>query len=932
MLTILYNVIITPLVYLIEFVYAVLNRFFVNPGLSIVGVSLAVNFLSLPLYRRADLIQEEERAKQASMAKWVDHIKAHFKGDEQYMMLSTYYRQQGYKPTQALRSSLSLLLQIPFFMAAYNYLSSLGDLEGTRFLFINDLSRPDSLITIGGFAINVLPIAMTLLNCAATYVYTKGLPLRDKIQAYGLAAIFLVLLYDSPAGLVFYWTCNQVFSLVKNIFYKMVENPRKVFAILVQVFFAAVVIYLIPSGRLASMRRLIGLVAFMVLVDAFLFLPPILAKRKAADASAAKEEGPAPTRSFLLAAALITVILGVLIPSAVIGASPTEFINAFDVQNPLRHVVTTTSILGGLVILWGGVFYYLGNSSFRRAMALVYWVVAGICLIDFLFFGRSLGTITKNLVFEAYPTYSLREKLLNLVSIAVLTVALLAVWRFKPALVNPVLGILIVAVLGVSAPNLLAINKATGDMKAQAAQSGSGDDAAGGQALFDEQGNVVPLIHLSTEGRNVVILFLDRGMGTYLPYILNERPELVDAFDGFTYYPNTISFGGCTVYGGPPLYGGYEYTPTEINKRDSELLVDKHNESIAVMPTIFTQAGFSAVQFDPPLVNYTYDEYDCELFEQIDGFSTYHVGGAYTDYYLNDENDRTEENLTRSFAFYSLFKAVPVVLQTTVYDQGNYYSTLVNHAVNTEFIDNYAVLSLMGNLTAIEHDASDNFMIMHNDTTHAPQMLQLPGYEYSNYVNNEGLEDWSRFTLDGRTMDVSDTMYLSEYHSNMAAMLALADWFDYLREQGVYDNTRIIVVSDHGYPLQQFEDLVLDRDQDLWNWIRMNVNSFNPLFMVKDFDAHGFTTSDEFMTNADTPTIALAGIVDNPVNPYTGNPINNDEKTAHEQLVTTSWHHNVNENHHGTVFETDDGYWYAVDPNGNIYDPDSWTLVQEPTE
>ena len=197
-------------------------------------------------------------------------------------------------------------------------------------------------------------------------------------------------------------------------------------------------------------------------------------------------------------------------------------------------------------------------------------------------------------------------------------------------------------------------------------------------------------------------------------------------------------------------------------------------------------------------------------------------------------------------------------------------------------------------------------------------------------MNNEGLEDWSRFTLDGRTMDVSDTMYLSEYHSNMAAMLALADWFDYLREQGVYDNTRIIVVSDHGYPLQQFEDLVLDRDQDLWNWIRMNVNSFNPLFMVKDFDAHGFTTSDEFMTNADTPTIALAGIVDNPVNPYTGNPINNDEKYAHDQMVTTSWHHNVIDNHRGTVFETGDGYWYSV--HDNIFERDNWTLIQGPTE
>ena len=926
MLDILYNVIITPLVYLIELVYAVLNRFFVNPGLSIVGVSLAVNFLSLPLYRRADLIQEEERDKQASMAHWVNHIKAAFKGDEQYMMLSTYYRQQNYKPTQALRSSLSLLLQIPFFMAAYSYLSNLGDLEGTRFLFIPDLSQPDRLITIGGFALNVLPIAMTLINCFSTFVYTKGLPLRDKIQAYGLAAVFLVLLYQSPAGLVFYWTCNQVFSLVKNIFYKVLKHPKQVFAALVQVFFVAVGIYLVHIGRLSSPRRLLGAIAFVVLVEAFLFLPGIIEKRRGA-AGAEEAAGPAPTRLFLLAAVLITVTLGILIPSAVISASPKEFISTYAVENPLRHVVTTASILGGLVILWGGVFYYLGNLKTRRAMAVAYAVLAGICLIDFLFFGRGLGTITKNLVFESYPAYSMREKLLNLAAIAACALAVVVLWRKKPAVISPVLGILVVAVIGVSAPNLLAINAATAEME-QAAQSASSNDSTE-QALFDENGNIIPLMHLSTEGRNVVVLFLDRAMGTYFPYILNERPELAQEFDGFTYYPNTLSYGACTVYGGPALYGGYDYTPTAINARSDELLSDKHNEAIAVMPAVFTQEGFSAVQFDPPLVSYTYDEYDCELFDQIDGFSTYHITGAYTDYYLNDENDRTGENLTRSFAFYSLFKAAPVVLQTTVYDQGNYYSTMVNHATNSDFIDNYAVLALLDSLTAIDQGAGDNYVMLHNDTTHSPQMLQLPNYEPSNYVNNDGLEDYGRFTLNGRTMDVSDPTYLSSYHVNVATMLRLADWFDYLRANGVYDNTRIIIVSDHGYPHAQFEDLLFD-DGDPYDRTRLNVNSFNPLFMVKDFDAHGFTISDEFMTNADTPTLAFEGIVENPVNPYTGNPINSDEKTAHDQVITTSWHHNVNDNHHGTVYETGDGSWYSV--HDDIFDRNNWTLIQEPTE
>ena len=77
---------------------------------------------------------------------------------------------------------------------------------------------------------------------------------------------------------------------------------------------------------------------------------------------------------------------------------------------------------------------------------------------------------------------------------------------------------------------------------------------------------------LSRTGMNVVIIMLDRAMNEYIPYIFKEKPELSDQFDGFTYYSNVISFGGYTNFGVPPLYGGYEYTPVEMNKREDELL------------------------------------------------------------------------------------------------------------------------------------------------------------------------------------------------------------------------------------------------------------------------------------------------------------------------------------------------------------------------
>ena len=223
----LYNIFIYPIEMLVEFIYMFFDKGFGNPGLSIAGISIVINILALPLYNIANTLQKKERDVRMKMQSGIQRIKEAFKGDEQYMMLSTYYRQNHYHPAYALRSSVSLLIQVPFFIAAYHYLSNLEQLQGSSFAFITDLGSSDGLLTLGGFTINLLPILMTVINIIAGMIYTKGFPLRDKVQLYGMAGLFLVLLYTSPAGLVLYWTLNNVFSLVKNIFYKF-KNPLKV--------------------------------------------------------------------------------------------------------------------------------------------------------------------------------------------------------------------------------------------------------------------------------------------------------------------------------------------------------------------------------------------------------------------------------------------------------------------------------------------------------------------------------------------------------------------------------------------------------------------------------------------------------------------------------------------------------------------------------
>jgi hypothetical protein len=65
--------------------------------------------------------------------------------------------------------------------------------------------------------------------------------------------------------------------------------------------------------------------------------------------------------------------------------------------------------------------------------------------------------------------------------------------------------------------------------------------------------------------------------------------------------------------------------------------------------------------------------------------------------------------------------------------------------------------------------------------------------------------------------------------------------------------------------------------------------NYNPLLLVKDFGSREpFAFSENFMTNADTPVLAFAGLIPDPVNPFTGEAISDQAKAAERQTVIES--------------------------------------------
>lgn len=885
---IFYTMILLPLVQIIEISYQLINKLFDNPGVGVIGVSFVVTILCLPLYIVAEHWQQVERDIQAKMKPGVDRIKRAFSGDEQYMILSTYYRQNHYHPIMALRSSFGLLIQIPFFMAAYSCLSKMPDLQGQSFLFIHDMGKPDAIFSIGNFQINILPIAMTVINIIAGAIYTKGFPVKEKIQIYGMAVLFLVILYDSPAGLVLYWTMNNVFSLVKNIFYKM-KHPIKVlyYCMCSFVVFVAFYILFVYGGTASLSKRLSVAIPLLLLTLIPLFLKCvnwILDKPLKSLVENKKER----LWLFISSAIGLTLLTGLLIPSNLISSSVQEFSNVGKITSPNGFLQSPFWQSFGIFILWSGCIYFLFGQKIQSLMAIIFSTFLICALVNVFAFAGNYGSMDLTLKFiGGINSQSLTFILINLFVVIIISILPFIICSIKKE--KLLSSISFIACLVCTAITIFNSSKITKEYKSFMAV----------QNQISKDNSIVKRLHFTKTGKNVVVLMLDRVEAPYLNMIFDNEKQLKSSFEGFTFYPNTISYNGHTLMAAAPLYGGYEYTPYNSNQRDSLTLKEKQNQAILTLPRILTeQSDFTASMFDTSWGNLSYiaDMNFTNGYEKISGEV---LNGRYTGNFKSENtlfnSDTLQKSVERNLFFVSLFREIPAILRNAIYFKGSWWSAEKVSDLD-EFIDWYAPLYYMNEITDFNSE-TNSLMMITNEATHSTQDVSE-------------LDQFSE-----KLSYTSDTVYKVTY----ASLEAFAKWLDNLKANGVYDNTRIIIVSDHGVGTHVkgiYETATIDGFEK---------SHLNPLFMVKDFNAKGeIKISNDFMTNADTPYIAVKDIVKNPINPFTNKELSDGSKEKSEGILVTS--DDIFMPHHSKSnykFTLNPKKWYRV--KNNIFEDKNWT-------
>ena len=200
-------------------------------GLAVMVLSVCVGILMRPLSKIADRLQDQVHEIDARLAPTLAAIKRNHKGAAQSEKILAMYKEENVHPLYSLKSLMGVFVVIPVFIGAFDMLAENIHLSGESFLWIADLSHPDAFLALpfqlpffGGY-LNLLPFIMTGFSFVASKLHSH--PAMDVAQqrkhARNLALMslgFLLLFYTFPAGMVLYWTTNNLISVIKTLWKK----------------------------------------------------------------------------------------------------------------------------------------------------------------------------------------------------------------------------------------------------------------------------------------------------------------------------------------------------------------------------------------------------------------------------------------------------------------------------------------------------------------------------------------------------------------------------------------------------------------------------------------------------------------------------------------------------------------------------------------
>lgn len=193
------------------------HKIFRNYGVSIIVLTALLNLVLFPLTRTSYMSMKRMQLIQPQMNKLREQHKKHPEKLNRDMM--ELYKKHKVNP---FGGCLPMVLQMPVFIALYVALSKAVVLVGAKFLWVKDLSSPDSIpipfnLPFLGNEVHALPLLMTVamaLQQKFTQIKMEGqdpaMEAQQKMMTVMMPVIFCFIFYTMPSGLVLYWLTNTL--------------------------------------------------------------------------------------------------------------------------------------------------------------------------------------------------------------------------------------------------------------------------------------------------------------------------------------------------------------------------------------------------------------------------------------------------------------------------------------------------------------------------------------------------------------------------------------------------------------------------------------------------------------------------------------------------------------------------------------------------
>ncbi len=181
-----------------------------NYAFAIILLTLTIKTAMWPLQNKATASMKRMQALQPKMTE----MREKYKDDPQAMNVEVMklYKQHGVNP---FGGCLPMLVQIPIFFGFYNMLGKAVELRNAKFLWVPDLSQPDTIFHILGFPVNVLPLCMAVTMLWSMQLQPKsGDQMQQRMMMF-MPLIFIFFCYNFASALALYWTVQNVFSIVQ---------------------------------------------------------------------------------------------------------------------------------------------------------------------------------------------------------------------------------------------------------------------------------------------------------------------------------------------------------------------------------------------------------------------------------------------------------------------------------------------------------------------------------------------------------------------------------------------------------------------------------------------------------------------------------------------------------------------------------------------